>query len=103
MLSQLAKRTWSAKQEQASTEPESYVIRLILLFSFRGVQQVLSVAPDLAYMRARVAPYFTEGHRETRLVWARKKLEQDVAVWRRTIFSDEKIFSLDRSEGLASI
>jgi len=70
--------------------------------SVRRVQQLLHAEATLVYRKACVAPYLTQPYKDARLKWADAMLVRGVSFWRKTVFSDEKRWSLDGPDGLSA-
>ncbi len=68
----------------------------------RRVEQLLSSAPNLRWARMQRAPNLTNDHKTLRLSWAEEHLARGAAFWKQNIFSDDKRWTLDGPDGLAS-
>lgn len=67
----------------------------------RRVQQVLSRDPYLRWSRIKSAPGLTKQHKMTRIKWAGAMAAKDACYWDSVIFSDEKRFRCDGTDGLS--
>ncbi len=70
--------------------------------SLRTVQRALSEHDHLEFGQLKVRPRLTEKQRGDRYKWAKEFAWINPVRWRRTIFSDDKRFCLDGSDGRPS-
>lgn len=64
------------------------------------LQRMFSNAPYIRYVKCRQRVNLTEMHRNIRVNWAREKLHLTAVDWKIIIFTDEKKYPLDGSDGL---
>ena len=68
----------------------------------RRIQQILKNAPFLRYTKMRCSPKLTTLNKDARLKFALKYLKCGAEFWSTVIFSDEKKFNMDGSDGHAA-
>lgn len=102
VLSELTRRFLLRRARTGMFSARDHRDEFVPALSVRRVQQILAADPTLRYVRMRRAPNLTPLHVQNRLAWARRQLANGASIWRRTVFSDEKRFSLDGPDGADS-
>lgn len=68
--------------------------------SSRRVQQIINYESTLRHVKMSAYPNLTAQHRKKKLQWADSQLTKGASKRRHTVFSDEKIFTLDGPDEL---
>ena len=69
--------------------------------SLRTVQRLLQNHEYMEFGKLAVRPKLTPQHIQARLKWAREYCFVSTRLWRKTVFTDEKRFCLDGTDGQA--
>lgn len=91
-LSQRQRREIIRKASNSSISLRQIKVTLNLNVSRETVRQVLKTCPFIKYAKRMKVPKLTQAHILRRLSFAMKHIKR---IWRHTIFSDEKKFTLD--------
>ena len=65
----------------------------------RRVRQILNSSKDFVYKKRITTPALTKMHKKRREEWVQEKVQWNAENWSKVIFSDEKKFNLDGSDG----
>ena len=75
---------------------------LQLNISSRTVRRVLSSSPSVVYKKYQSKPPLTQSHKDSRFEFAQRSI-RDRTDWSKIVWSDEKKFNLDGSDGIRYI